>query len=351
MDSVKEVKTPEHIAQDMNLRKAIKKAVYVAESSNMVQFKDKLSHLVSPKKNLFDPGNYLVYDNCHPSSVISTNKQAQDVVSHCCKFVELVTIIDDHWFFITSFSVFIHDSNLDDCADASRVGLQLSAVAFIRKKTRAGKDYFEFTLRFNNVELLATSGFFGCVDDDTVAAFVGSSVQGLPKSIIERYDTLSSTYIFITKAIAPSIAVERLINQYLKRDAAKKWMLVSKRFKEEGFEPSHPLSFKSIVPIQKAASLLMKIIANKALYCDAIKESIAELKDKQGKKPTASGKLVRRYLNIFSVQSEYQQNEYDEVKMKRDMLYIYENTLAGPLKSRNIRVAKQAITELISGRL
>ncbi|CAO3620660.1 unnamed protein product [Mucor hiemalis] len=135
-------------------------------------------------------------------------KTPEDIVSHCHRFVESVTIIDNHWFFITSFSVFIHDSKLDDCADTSRVGLQLSAVAFIRKKTRTGKDYFEFTLRFNNVELLATSGFSGCVDDDTIAAFVGSSVQGLPKSIIERYDTLSSAYIFITKAVLSSIAVE-----------------------------------------------------------------------------------------------------------------------------------------------
>jgi hypothetical protein len=56
------------------------------------------------------------------------------------------------------------------------VGHQEKAVAFIRRKTRPGKDYFELTYRFGYVELLATSGFFGSVDGTSFFPFLGSSI-------------------------------------------------------------------------------------------------------------------------------------------------------------------------------
>lgn len=96
-----------------------------------------------------------------------------------------------------SFSCFIHNNKqIDDCADLSRVGHQEKAVAFIRRKTRFGKDHFELTIRFGYVELLATSGFFGSVNGSFLSPFLGSSIRELPDSITGSFQTISSNVIF-----------------------------------------------------------------------------------------------------------------------------------------------------------
>ncbi|KAG0760000.1 hypothetical protein G6F21_012056 [Rhizopus arrhizus] len=149
--------------------------------------KNQLSHLVPCHVNrLFNTNEYVVYDNRHVKVKITSEQQAESIVLFCSKFMEAVVILENYWFFLTSFSVFVHDKNVDDCADNSRVGFQQEAVSFIRKKTRAGCDYFELTTRFNNVELLSTSSFFGNVDSNTVLAFVGSLYTQLQAS----YDVL-----------------------------------------------------------------------------------------------------------------------------------------------------------------
>ncbi|KAI7902913.1 uncharacterized protein BX663DRAFT_434704, partial [Cokeromyces recurvatus] len=83
---------------------------------------------------------------------------------------------DGYWFFCTSFYTFIHSQSVDDCADSSRVNAQNEAVSYIRKKTRFGLEFFELTIRFSKVELLATSGFYGPIEGHTITAFFGSSI-------------------------------------------------------------------------------------------------------------------------------------------------------------------------------
>lgn len=73
--------------------------------------------------------------------------EAEELVSkYCSNLVESIIIIKDTWFLMTSFSVFVHNNpKIDDCADQSKVGHQNEAVAFIRRKTRMGRDFFELT--------------------------------------------------------------------------------------------------------------------------------------------------------------------------------------------------------------
>lgn len=151
------------------------------------------------------------------------------------------------------------------------------------------------TIRFSNVELLATSGFFGHVDSNTVLAFIGSSIQNLPSSLAERYDTVSSKYVFVPRTSVPFTNVERLLNQYIKQHAANKWMFISKKYEEKGFLPSHPLSFMTKYDVQKAASLLLKVFVNKNLYQNEIKGVMSNLQKIPEKLLTASGKLIEVY--------------------------------------------------------
>lgn len=80
-------------------------------------------------------------------------------------FVESVVILQEHWFLVTSFSVYIHDPNrVDDCADKSRFPYQNKPVAFIQRKTNYGTSSFELVFRIGYVEVLANSGFIGSIN-------------------------------------------------------------------------------------------------------------------------------------------------------------------------------------------
>lgn len=161
---------------------------------------------------------------------IDRDQRARSIVL----YMENAVILDDYWFFCTCFSIFIH-SKVDGCADASRVGMQERIVSFIRKKTRTGKDYFELTARFLNVELFVKSGFFGHLKSKTVA---------------------SSSY------------------------------------KEKGLVLMHPLFLESKNHVQVATSSLLRIMVNKCLSPDEIKAALSEIM--QAEKVTVSAEVIKK---------------------------------------------------------
>ncbi|KAI8372126.1 hypothetical protein BD560DRAFT_307630, partial [Blakeslea trispora] len=223
-------------------------------------------------------------------------------------FLESVVVMARHWFFTTSFCIFVHEKKLDDCSDNSRVGVQEDPVALIRKKTRAGKDFFELTIRFSNIELLCTSGFFCHVNRPSITPFFGSSIQNLPKDIIESYGTVHSKDIFIPKKEAPFVKTARLLNQYVKKQSAKKWMLISQRFEKQGLSPTHPLHLRTDNKIQEAASLILNIFTYKSIDRASLRQAKSNL----------------------------------EKELKKDMLSIYEGVLAGAVKRQNTSLTKKA---------
>ncbi|KAI7894357.1 uncharacterized protein EV154DRAFT_478334 [Mucor mucedo] len=192
--------------------------------------------------------------------------------------------------------------------------------------------------------------------------------------------------IFIPETTAPNTKVVRLLSQYMKNHAANKWMLVSTRFKEEGFARYHPISFTvSNNVTQKAASLLLKNCVHKSLPshqdrpedCSTQKCRIdsrpcpasqkINFNSQNSKKQTVKrvGILEIRQLNILiyfrtpknrldgldeglkkyisdlDSMDNFPDGAFDTTKLKKDMLYIYKSTLAGVLKRRNEALFKK----------
>ncbi|CEJ02090.1 hypothetical protein RMCBS344292_16107 [Rhizopus microsporus] len=115
-------------------------------------------------------------------------------------FVESVIILQEHWFLVTSFFAFIHDSNrVDDCADKSRFFYQNKPVAFVQRKTNYGTSSFELVFRIGHVEVLANSGFIGSSSRKLIS-FVDSALQQLPSTISTSIETSATEQIFINKA-------------------------------------------------------------------------------------------------------------------------------------------------------
>jgi hypothetical protein len=125
--------------------------------------KNNLNHLLPcHTTRLFDASQYSLYSSEDDDALREetlTEEQASNFIEGVCpKFVECASIMDGVCFFITSFCVFVHSKQVDDCADSSLVSVQKKVTAFIRKETRTGSDYFELTVRLSNVELLVEDG-------------------------------------------------------------------------------------------------------------------------------------------------------------------------------------------------
>lgn len=84
-------------------------------------------------------------------------------------------------------------------------------------------EYYEFTIRFGNFELLATSGFFGVLESSEITPFFGSALQNLPQSITESVNTITSDSLFQPLTTKYFYSDARLLNQYIKKDAPKQW--------------------------------------------------------------------------------------------------------------------------------
>jgi hypothetical protein len=217
---IAKIVTPEAVRTQVELTKNILKRAYYLANKETAVMKDNLSHMIaSPINRFFNAKEYHVWKNDFGDNLLmkKTDLDAVEasriVLEYGPKLVESVVILENHWFFMTSFSCFIHNNlQIDDCADLSQVGHQEKAVAFIRRKTTLGKDYFELTYRFGYVELLATSGFFGSVDGTFFSPFLGSSVQELPATITTRFQTISTNVVFITIEQKEYICKNRIVN-------------------------------------------------------------------------------------------------------------------------------------------
>ncbi|GAA5801848.1 hypothetical protein HPULCUR_007303 [Helicostylum pulchrum] len=123
--------------------------------------------LCSVDTSLFDCEGYGYWennfqgDNLIKRTDLNEAEASELIGTYAARLVESIAVLEKYWFFVTSFSAFLHHNAVDDCADQSKTGYQEKAIAFVRTKTALGKEYFEFSIRFGHVEFLAAGGFFG----------------------------------------------------------------------------------------------------------------------------------------------------------------------------------------------
>ncbi|KAI8364950.1 hypothetical protein BD560DRAFT_402570 [Blakeslea trispora] len=231
------MKTPEEIRKRLKILTDVEKAKYARVNGFRLLFKDRLSHIIpSYARSLSNPNEYRLYEGSHKMKKSALLRKPMRGLFFSSRFLESVVVTANHWFFITSFCVFVHAKKM------------LMTVQITResdcKKARVGKDIFEVTIRFSSLELLCLWLFFGHVNESKMQAFFGSSISVLPETIKESYETISSKDIF-TKNEISFIQAPRLLNQYVKNQAGKRWMLISRKYKEQSLIPAHPLFVKN----------------------------------------------------------------------------------------------------------
>ncbi|KAG2201559.1 hypothetical protein INT47_007436 [Mucor saturninus] len=303
----------------------------------------------SPINRFFKSSEYRVWKNNFGDDLLMKKTdlnavEASRIVNeYAPKLVESVIILENHWFFMTSFSCFIHDNNqIDDCADLSKIGHQDKTVAFIRRKTRLGKDFFELTYRFGYVEILGTSGFFGSVDGTFFSPFLGSSVQELPATITTSLRTVSTNVIFIALEQKEYICKNRIINQYYKLHAKNNWGFYSKRYEDNSFSPANPISFKSQNIMHSAASLVINSFAYQEIQQEEMNVLLPKVLAQDDSSLNSVSMLIKKYLVFLNQHRNSSFSLSPPKETKRELIEIYNNSLASALISSNIKHIKLA---------
>ena len=119
------IQTPEELKEKLKMLKDAEKAKYVRDNSLNVRLKDNLSHIIQSYVDLlFSPKELVLNKSFYPNEKVDTAKKANEMIPFSARFLESVVVMARHWFFITSFCIFVHEKKLDDCSDDSRVGVQ-----------------------------------------------------------------------------------------------------------------------------------------------------------------------------------------------------------------------------------
>ncbi|KAI9483568.1 MAG: hypothetical protein EXX96DRAFT_558672 [Benjaminiella poitrasii] len=342
---IAKITTPEAVrTQVEHVKNNLKRDYYLANKEAIVM-KDNLSHMIaSPINQFFNSKEY--------RTDLDAVEASRIVDEYGPKLVESVVILESHWFFMTSFSCFIHNNlKIDDCADLSKVGHQEKAVALIRRKTRLGKDCFELTYRFGYVELLATSGFFGSVDGMFFSPFLGSSVQDLPATITTSLQTVSTNVVFIAIEQKEFICKNRIINQYYKLNAKNNWGFHSKKYEDNGFSPANPLSFESRHVMHSAASLVIKSFAYQEIQQEELNGLLLKVLAQDDLSLNSVNKLIKKYLVFLNQHQNFSFSLSPTEEIKKELIEIYNNSLASALRSSNIKHSKLAKQRYIATKI
>ncbi|KAG0161934.1 hypothetical protein DFQ30_004810, partial [Apophysomyces sp. BC1015] len=148
------------------------------------------------------------------------------ITKYATRYIESIVIFGSYWFFITSVDAFMHHrACLDDCADNSMALFEDKSVATIKVKTNRGWEYYEFSIRIGDLELLATGGFWGSITTDERRPFLGSSIPNLPASMRRA---AAAKAIYIPSSPVPHTRTNRLLRQYGKISAGWCWAFHSR---------------------------------------------------------------------------------------------------------------------------
>lgn len=191
-------------------------------------------------------------------------------------------------------------------------------------------------------ELLATSGFFGSVDGKFFSPFFGSSVQELSSAIRSNFQTISSDVIFIAIEPKQYVRKNRTLNQYYKLNASNNWGFYSKEYEDNGFSPANPLSFQNRHVMHSAASLVIRSFAYKEIQEKEMSRLLLQVLAQEDSSLSAVNRLIKKYLVFLNQHRNSSFSLSPLTETKKELIKIYNNSLAGALKSFNAKQTKLA---------
>ncbi|KAJ8651795.1 hypothetical protein O0I10_012643 [Lichtheimia ornata] len=207
-------------------------------------FSDRRAAYNSSKLSFMDDAELL------PSVLHDADSINKLVKRHGNQFIESILLFDDYYIFVTALDAFVHGKPLlDDCANLVQKPFQETPEAQLRAKEFHGKEYYEISIYFGNLEFLVVGGFFGSTTGITRTGFLGSSIHNLPLAL--RSCKQSSE--ILTRALAADTThSNRLLRQYGKFSSRYTWQFLSTYYVIKGFYPINPLDYNGHILVPKA---------------------------------------------------------------------------------------------------
>ncbi|KAG0754039.1 hypothetical protein G6F57_013726 [Rhizopus arrhizus] len=220
---------------------------------------------------------------------VFNSAEAKNIAAHYNKKLvsNLTCMSDNYWFLVTSLDVFIHNNpKVDGCTDQSKIVCQSNPVAYIRRKNRFKLEYFEFSIKINEVESLATGGFWGDLKSSMmkISPFLGSSIPSLPEILTGSVVNPFSREVFTIKPELNIIATVRS-NRTIKEHSTNLWAFHNKQHHDNGLFPTNPLFIQSSNVYHEAGSLLLRIYAERKMQVKRLNELLEQTSNKRNSAP------------------------------------------------------------------
>lgn len=157
------------------------------------------------------------------------------------QLLDSVIVFGNTHFYLTGGDVFIHNHlGIDDCAyGIDPNDLSMKSFAVITKNSYLNSaNFYELSVHWGFYEILATGGYYS-VGASESQPFLSSSIPGW------EFGETKSSIIYVTERqdFWELIRTERLLNQYMKRDAHRPWGFHCVQHYIKGFTPILPLHF------------------------------------------------------------------------------------------------------------
>ncbi|KAG2217522.1 hypothetical protein INT45_008184 [Circinella minor] len=297
------------------------------------------------------------------------------VTQYAKRFVEMVILGNLSWICVTQFEVYWTNlKHVDDCALRRLINNDSGPKVVVVECRDFSNPYYQLVVRCDELELLATGGYYGSKGDRRRRAFLGSS---LPLDMATQLMNDSGYIVTVPSGGADSVQSVRMLRDYGKKNASNPWSFESLQFAKGGFRASHALEYDQLPSRQNAknattadlTSLLLRITCSR-VYTIRDQQNAIELllKTKEGqiaiKKVKGAGHTIKsiyatmhsrsttskNMLTICSIFKSFEQElkNKEEVEItfivisaKNDMINLYNNCLARYLKEENVKTLER----------
>lgn len=196
-------------------------------------------------------------------------------------FIRCILLFENVKFLITSFDVFSHLKNIDDCG-YDKKWLNKKVFARIHNKNGLNNDYYEVSVIIHGcIELLAIGGIVA-FNGEQVETFLGSSVKVLRTKHIIDGDCLAKE-VYVESHNREIVRSNRLLRQYYKQDSCKLWSFHLKATFDTGFFPLNPIDIESHPSVNLMSlvvrSFILKCFAQRKVDHDELNDLLRRVKN------------------------------------------------------------------------
>lgn len=187
--------------------------------------------------------NSVKKDGCflQPVTIADADLVEKYVEEMGSQLVESVIVGDKFWYFITQVDVYLKDNPFfDDCSQARRIQRCSRPQPILMQKNHKDKYWTELSIWWGDIEAHVIGAFWGRRRSTEKWASLGPSMA-FPAS--QKFEGDNNLKLYLATNVVSNTRTFRLLRDYTKAAAMKRWSFASTFYYSKGFFPAHPLMY------------------------------------------------------------------------------------------------------------